>query len=212
MEKESEPAPAKDHFVNGAFDRNDGRGSVSEQPQDSEQIQGLVEEAFNKGVEQGRGEAIAAQQNQVDKAAVAFKAAVGEMVRIRKGETDQMETETIRLALAIARKIIGHETEQGSVIGHVVQTAMRKVADPRNLTVRLNPKDIDTVKAFNGEMLLDDDVGAVFRLEADESIQRGGCMVETSLGDVDARIDQQLKIIEDRLTAQLPKPHAESRS
>jgi flagellar biosynthesis/type III secretory pathway protein FliH len=43
------------------------------------------------------------------------------------------------------------------------------------------------------------------RLEADETIQPGGCIIETQLGDVDARIDQQIKVLEDLLTTQLPK-------
>jgi flagellar biosynthesis/type III secretory pathway protein FliH len=77
-----------------------------------------------------------------------FKEAVEGLVRIRRRDVERMETETVRLALAIARKIIGYETEQGEVIGHVVKTAMQKVADPRHLTLRLNPKDIDTVKLF----------------------------------------------------------------
>jgi len=116
-----------------------------------------------------------------------------------------METETVRLALAIAKKVIGHETEHGPVIQHVLKAAMKKVVDPRHLTIRLNPKDIDTVDGFKQELLLADDVGALLRLEADEMIQRGGCMIETKLGDLDARIDQQIKIIEDLLKDQLPK-------
>jgi flagellar assembly protein FliH len=209
FEKEPAPASTPDHFVNGAFDRKDDRGSANSQPQDSEQIQQLIEEAFNKGMEQGRAEVVASQQEQVDGAALALREALGEMARLRRRDVDQMETETLRLALAIAKKIIGYETETGSVIGPVVKMAMQKVADPRHLTVRLNPRDIDTVKTFKGEWFPDDEVGAVFRLEADEAIGRGGCIVETNLGDVDARIDQQIRIIEARLTELLPKPQAE---
>lgn len=209
FEKKPAPASNRDHFVNGAFDRKDDQASANGRHQDSEPISPLIEEAFNKGVEQGRVEMMAAQQEQVEAAAKSLREALGEMARIRRREVDQMETETVRLALAIAKKIIGYEIETGSVIGPVVQMAMQKVADPRHLTVRLNPKDIDTVKAFNGEWLPGDEVGAVLRLEADDAIGPGGCIVETNLGDVDARIDQQIRIIEERLTEQLPKPHAE---
>ena len=175
------------------------------QPQEKEQIQQLAEAAFNKGRDQGRAETIAAQQEKVDHSAAALKRAVEEMARIRQQDVDRMETETVRLALAIAKKVIGHETEHGPVICHVLNAAMKKVVDPRHLTIRLNPKDIDTVEGFKQELLLTDDFGALLRLEADEMIQRGGCMIETKLGDLDARIDQQIKIIEDLLQDQLPK-------
>jgi flagellar assembly protein FliH len=91
------------------------------------------------------------------------------------------------------------------VIQQVLKAAMKKVVDPRHLTVRLNPKDIDTVNGCRQEWLLADDAGALLHLEADEMIQRGGCTIETKLGDLDARIEQQIKIIEDLLNAQLPK-------
>ena len=209
QEKGCATASTRGQFVSDALDRRDDRFPVGGPPQEKEPIQHLAEEAFNKGRGQGRAEAIAAQQEKIDHGAAALKCAVEEMVRIRKQDVDRMETETVRLALAIAKKIIGHETEHGPVINHVLKTAMKKVVDPRHLTVRLNPKDIDTVNGFKQELLLAEDFGAVLRLEADEMIQRGGCMIETKLGDLDARIDQQIKIIEELLKDQLPKPYSE---
>ncbi len=197
-------------FVSGTHRIDDDRSSESAQLQESEQIHHLIEEAFNKGIDQGCARTIAEQQEKVNQATVALKTTVQELVRIRQNDIERMETETVRLALAIAKKIIGNETEYGSVIGHVVKTALKKVADPRHVTLRLNAKDVDTVNGFKQELLLTDDLGSVLHLETDETIQRGGCMIETKLGDVDARIDQQIKIVEELLSAQLPKQSLES--
>lgn len=193
-------------FVRGALEPNDARGPLGAEPQDQEQIQQLVDASFEKGVAQGRAETMAAQREQIEKAAAALEAAVKEMIRIRQQDMDRMETETVRLALAIAKKVIGHEAEHGQTIGHVLKAAMEKVGDPRHLTLRLNPEDIDTVNGLKQELLLADEVGAVMHLEADDAIQRGGCIIETKLGDVDARLDQQIKIIEAQLKDHLPKP------
>jgi flagellar biosynthesis/type III secretory pathway protein FliH len=54
--------------------------------------------------------------------------------------------------------------------------------------------------------MIGDDNHDGLRLEEDETILPGGCLIETQLGDVDARIDRQIKIIEEMLTDQLPKP------
>ena len=209
VEKGCATASTRGQFVSGAHDRSGDSSPMSGQPQEKEQIQELIEEAFNKGMEKGRAETMAAHLEKVDKGVAAFKAAVEEMVRIRQQDVDRMETETVRLALAIAKKVIGHETEHGPVIGNVLKSAMKKVVDPRHLTVRLNPKDIDTVNGFKQELLLSDDFGAALHLEADETIHRGGCIIETKLGDVDARIDQQIRIIEELLKDHLPKHSAE---
>lgn len=196
-------------FVSDALDRSDDASSAGMQSQKKNLIQPLIEEAFNKGVDQGRAEAIAAQQEMVESGAAALNSAVQEVARVRQQDIDRMETETVRLALAIAKTIIAHEAEHGPVIGHVLKSAMKKVVDPRHLTVRLNPRDIDTVNGMAQELLNVDDCGAALHLVADEMIQCGGCIIETKLGDVDARIDQQIKIVEELLKDQLPKPVAE---
>jgi flagellar assembly protein FliH len=195
-----------DHFVGGAFGRNAAGPSDDGDAEDSAQLQSMVKEAFEKGLEEGRAEIIAAQQVKFDQAAAALEAAVAEMVRTHQLDLARMETETVRLALAVAEKIIGHQAEQGQVVEHVIRAAMDKVSDPRHLILRLNPKDIDTIQEVKAHLHLADDAGTTFRLEADPSIQRGGCIIETKLGDVDARIDEQIRIVKELLTAELPKP------
>jgi flagellar assembly protein FliH len=201
--------PKRENFICGALNQDDDCLPTADDVQDSDQVQSLIQDAFKKGMDQGRAETIAAQQESVDKTTGALKAAMEEMARLRRQDVDRMETETVRLALAIAKKIIRNESEHGAAIGRVVKMAMQKVADPRHSTLRLNPKDIDTVKLFQSELLLEEEINSAFRIEADDTIQQGGCIIETKLGDVDARIDQQIKIIEERLTAELPKYSAE---
>ena len=205
LKKDSSAGSSRQDFVRETLNqKRDGLPSRADL-QDPDQVQSLIETAFNQGKDQGRAESNAAQQAKIDQATRALQSALDELTRIRQDDVERMEMGTVRLALAIAKKIIGDESQQGSIIGHVVKSALNKVADPRRLTVRLNPKDIDTVKRLKGDAFLFDDLGAELRLEADKTIQRGGCMIETNLGDVDARIDQQLKIIEEQLTAQFAK-------
>lgn len=203
--KEPETATDNGHFVGGSLDRNADQPHTNENRRDSTQVAGLIEEAFNKGMDQGRAETIAAQQKRVDKAAEALKTAVDALIRVRQQDMDRMETETVRLALAIAKKVVAHDTEHGRTIAHVVKAAMKKVTDPRQLTLKLNPQDVDAVQALGHESLMADDFASTLHMEADEAVLRGGCIIETQLGDVDARIDQQIKIVEELLTDQLPK-------
>ena len=208
IEKERSAGSNQGQFVGGALNPNCDGSSPNAHNQNPEQIRELAEEAFNKGVAQGRAEAMTAQQKNLHEATVALTVGVEELVRIRQRDLDRMETETVRLSLAIAKKVIGYETEHGQVIESVVKAALKKVADTRHLTVRLNPKDIETVRGIQQELLKADDFGAILRCEADETILQGGCIIETKLGDVDARIDQQVKIIETLLSDHLPK-HSE---
>lgn len=203
------PACIGSRFVGGAVNPNDIDPHAIEENQTSEnesdQVDRLVEEAFTKGLDQGRSEIRVVHREKVDQATFALKTAIEEFSRLREKDVARMETETVRLALAIAKKIIGAEASQGTVIAHVVKKAMQRVTDPRYLTLRLNPKDIETVRKLKDGDLIGSEINAEFRLEEDESILQGGCLIETKLGDVDARLDQQIKIIEELLIAQLPK-------
>lgn len=205
MQTDQAAAPRQKQFVSCALDQDIEAESSPSSAADSKQTRQLIEEAFSKGKDQGCAETIAEHQETINQAADALKAAVEELIRIRRQDIDRMESATVQLALAIAKKIIGNEAERGTVIESVVKTAMKKVADPRNLTLRVNPADIDTVNGFQQDLCLADDFKTVLRLEADETIKRGGCIIETQLGDVDARIDQQIKVVEESLTAQLPQ-------
>ena len=42
------------------------------------------------------------------------------------------------------------------------------------------------------------------RVEEDDRLTRGGCIIETSLGDIDARIQTQLQMIEEKIRELVP--------
>ncbi|WP_319525236.1 FliH/SctL family protein [uncultured Desulfosarcina sp.] len=207
--KERAPSPEPECFV-GMGLGNDHDGSASPgNLEDSEEVRQLVEEAFAKGQEKGRAEVAAANREKIEQAVAALKAAIEEMEKNRCRDRERMEIETVRLALAIAKKIVRYETEHGDVIEKVVKAAMQQVADPRKLRVRLNPRDIEAVAALGDQLQNGEDADAQLALEGDEAVGRGGCVIEARLGDVDARIEQQIKVIEEMLNDRLPKPIAE---
>lgn len=199
------PAPGK-RFVSGSFSPAEGAPAPEDQKPEGTAIQPLIDEAYQKGLEQGRAETLASQQEKIKTAVAALDTCLNELRALRQQDVERMETETVRLALAIAKKIVGEAVAGDEVIHHAVKTAMQKVNDPRQLVIRLNPKDVDVVQASAQALLPPDALGAGLRLEADDAIQRGGCIVETQLGDIDARIDRQLTIVEELLIDQLPKP------
>lgn len=192
-------------FTSGPFRNNGQKATHQTPPQDPDQIQSMLKEAFENGLEQGRSEMATTQQEQINNAVNAFETSINEMHRARQHDIEQMEMETVRLALAIAKKIIGYETEHHPVVRQVVKQAMEKVSDTRQLVIRLNPLDMDAVQDAKHGLVPGDDAGNDFRFEADEGIQRGGCVIETNRGDIDARIDRQIKVVEALLIDQLPK-------
>ncbi|MCK5205137.1 MAG: hypothetical protein KAR15_14740 [Desulfobacterales bacterium] len=48
------------------------------------------------------------------------------------------------------------------------------------------------------------------RFEAEDSIQSGGCLIETDMGDIDARIEKQFQAIEESFQIEFDDPKQES--
>ena len=104
----------------------------------------------------------------------------------------------VELALAIAQKVIYREISiaQETVV-HVAKEALVKVDDPGRIIIKMNPSDLQFINETKYPLSkLTVDVNHI-ALEAEESIQSGGCIIETELGEIDARIEKQLQAIEE---------------
>ena len=77
---------------------------------------------------------------------------------------------------------------------------MKRVWGDR-ITVRLNPEDHAVIMAADGEFkdVVDRTKRLAFR--EDDTIEKGGCVVETEVGTIDAQIEVQLKAIRKALIA-----------
>lgn len=109
------------------------------------------------------------------------------------------EPEMIKLVMMIAEKIIGrlvHENE--AAIKSIVKQAVESSIGER-IVVKLNPEDYKVILAseFEFKDMLDRSKRIAFK--EDETISKGGCVVETEVGTIDARLETQLKAIKKAL-------------
>lgn len=101
------------------------------------------------------------------------------------------------LAVKISEKIIGRALEMDpAVIRDIVSQAIRTLRQHKSLTVRCNQEDYDALRQNEGEFLnlLSRDGSIHFLVDA--AIPRGGCIVESEAGVVDARLETQLKTLQ----------------
>lgn len=107
----------------------------------------------------------------------------------------QAEADIIRLVVQIAEKVIGRLVEEKADLIHAVVRQAIEASIGDRINVLLNPEDYRLVKA--GERDFQDLVDRTRRLhfKEDESITRGGCIVETEVGTIDARLETQLAAI-----------------
>ncbi len=115
------------------------------------------------------------------------------------------EQDAVRLALRIAEKIIGRAVEADrELILSIVAQAVEGVRHQRELVVRVHPDDAELLRNRRAKLM--DLMGRTreIAVREDAEIQRGGCIVETEGGAVDARLETQLQAMEQALLG----PHA----
>ncbi len=107
------------------------------------------------------------------------------------------EAELRVLAVRIAEKILGRElTLHPAAVVDVAAEAMRHAGEPRELVVRCATEDLEALERGKPRLVERCRAAQAVRFVADDRVARGGCIIETELGVVDARLSTQLDAIE----------------
>jgi flagellar biosynthesis/type III secretory pathway protein FliH len=154
---------------------------------EKEKIHAAEMEEVKRSVEASvRREAAAA----VDRLTGAAEAVVAERRALLAGA----EETVVRIALALAERIVKDRVEiDEETVLRTVREALALAADRREVVLRVHPDDLTLVKEHRPEWLEKLSEADNLRVEGDGRVRRGGCLVETETGDVDGRIDRQLK-------------------
>lgn len=153
------------------------------------ELQQKLQEAFQKGVDEGR------QQTERGLANVfrSLREAVDATIRLRERVLRDSEEDLLKLAIMVARKIIQQEiSHDPRILANIVAETISCCSDHDKITIRLNPEDCSRVSANRSFYLTGIGANTQVSLIPDEAILPGGCMVDTITGTIDARIDVQL--------------------
>jgi flagellar assembly protein FliH len=69
----------------------------------------------------------------------------------------------------------------------VVREALKQVEDTAEVTVQLHPEDLALLQKQKSKFLADGKDSAPLRLVGSPDVSRGGCLVQTRFGIIDAR-------------------------
>lgn len=145
---------------------------------------------FQAGYEEGRAQACADVERQLE----LLSALIASISEARAAAVDQLERRAVELGLALAERIVsGALAVQPERIVDVVAGALRSIGERDRLTVVVSPEDVDLVRSSAGALA--ERLGGIEALEvvADRRVCRGGCIVRTSDGEVDAQVAEQLE-------------------
>ena len=111
-----------------------------------------------------------------------------------------LEKHVINLAADIAMKIVAGTPVDKSMVETVVKDALAKAEMDTDVVVLLNEADLELLSQADSELLQRTHGSSEVVFKASPEVSRGGCLLETRYGTVDARIETKADVLKKAVT------------
>lgn len=100
----------------------------------------------------------------------------------------------ISVALTVAKKIVNHEVEKESPLIENLSNMTQKLIGANYLLIKCNPQEMEKLKSRSDELFVEGNFAKI-KFEEDNTIEPGGFVIESDIGNIDAKISSQLSEI-----------------
>ena len=164
-----------------------------------------AEEELRASYERGRREAEQAMSQQLFQQRAEMHELMRGVVASLRQAVPQILRDTentmIALSLSVAQKLVAGMPICAATIEGVVRDALAQVEGTAQFTVRLHPADLELLQKCDSPLLASGDDAKEFRFLSSPEVTRGGCLVQTHFGTVDARRETKFDLLQRTLTA-----------
>jgi flagellar assembly protein FliH len=171
----------------------------------NQKMEQIENQAFEKGYREGHEKGYQGGQEEVARLVERLHLIMTKAIEKRNEIIEESETQLINLVLLISKKVIKviSENQKNVVINNVIQ-ALRKLKSRGDVVIRVNLSDLELATEHTKDFLkMVENVKSVTILE-DSSVDKGGCIIETDFGQIDARVSSQLHEIEEKIVELMP--------
>ena len=142
---------------------------------------------------EGRAEGLSDGLAETTAAALALGEALKGVHELREQLANDMERDAVELALALAAKVLAGALDvQPERVIDVVRGALRRVSDRRQIVVLVDPSDLEVVSGAVSELQAQAGGIELCDVQSDRRVGRGGAVVRTAEGEIDATVQIQL--------------------
>jgi flagellar assembly protein FliH len=119
---------------------------------------------------------------------------------------EDVKKETIELSLKIAEKVVNSAVlSDNDFLKNIISSVLSKAADSTNIIIYLNPSDYNSFsKNSETAETLSENRRTVILFKSDPSLLPGNTYIKTDFGEIDAKIETQLKQIEKAFNKIIP--------
>jgi flagellar assembly protein FliH len=164
------------------------------------------EEGYNQGKEEGYRKGFEDGIAQMTEERERYRSQLESFVALIEEERvrlwNEAEPQILQFALEIAQKIVKDEARINHEVAiSVIKNAMRRIVDTNNIRIRVNGSDLEAVRGAREDIAQLVDGIRHLEIVEDRRVSPGGCVVETSGGNIDSRIETQFAEVEKLFTS-----------
>lgn len=122
----------------------------------------------------------------------------GVLVSLRKAVPQvarDTEQHLVALALEIAQKLVGEIPISVELVEGAVRDALAQIEGATEFHVRLHPADLELLRKMESALLSPNGDGDSVHFHASTEVTRGGCLVQTRFGVIDARRETKVDLL-----------------
>ncbi len=190
----------------------------------TQQAEQLRQAAYQQAKEQARQDALKEADAEINRRAAelaeqkarenlqtlvpAMQQAAEKLQREYQAWLGRWEESAVRLSVAIAERILKHQLDvDPQTSSRLISEALRLISRVDRLTIRLHPDDVAALGDQPEQFVSTVAHAGQVHVVPDPEVGRGGCVIETQTGSVDARIETLLERIVQELLQQTDDPH-----
>ena len=168
------------------YRRIDDRNLVSRAQLEATSIkESAIKDGYNQGLEKA--------QEDIEE----LRSSIREFFSYKENVAKEMAKDILEIALDVAQTIIKKEVEQDKeiLLNTVIDILKSNVKTDERVTLKVSPEDVDFVRLSVPDMLSIAQTEAKISVMAQDNIEKGSVIVETSSGVVDASFRTQLDVL-----------------
>jgi flagellar assembly protein FliH len=169
-----------------------------------EDVARALAQARAEGFAEGHAAGVAEAEARVTAAEEGLRAAASALIAERGAVADAVERSAVELALRIAEQAVRAAVDADPErVLDAVRGALRALVERERVLVLVNPEDLELVRAGLEPLMAE--LGGVghWEVQAERRVTRGGAVVRTADGEIDASLETKLartrEVLDDEL-------------
>ncbi len=152
--------------------------------------------AYQKGYNEGQQAGFTESQKDVEPAIELLKNLAIEIENGLDSVWRDCQQKVIELSLDIAEKVVGQAARDcRNIAVELTGCCMKMIREQAKVTIYVNPDDAEAVRAVKSDLVAMTEGVRIVDVFEKAIVPRGGVIVETNAGQLDARIDEQMEVI-----------------